>query len=312
MSGTVLILGANGRFGRHTAQAFAAAGWIVRRFDRASDRLPEAAEGADVIVNGWNPPGYRDWKTEVPRITAEALAAAESSGATLIVPGSVYNFGKAPAPWSHTTPHHPVTGKGRIRVEMEQAYQAAAEAGRARVILLRAGDFLDTELAGTWAEQILKRVANGKLAYPGKRDIPHAWAWLPDLGRAAVALAECREALPPYADVPFEGYTLSGTEIAGMVRGLTGRKLRITGMPWLAFGLLAPFSPMMRGLVEMRYLWNTPHGLDGQRFRKAVPSFRPTLPEDAFGYLAAKATDGQGRLTSTQTSRWSEARAAGS
>ncbi|MHA3979484.1 Rossmann-fold NAD(P)-binding domain-containing protein [Halovulum sp. GXIMD14794] len=312
MTGTALILGANGRFGRNAGKAFETAGWTVRRFDRKTDSLPEAALGADVIVNGWNPPGYRDWKTEVPRITAQAVAAAEASGATLIVPGSVYNFGKAPAPWSHTTPQRPITGKGRIRAEMEQTYRAAAEAGRIRVILLRAGDFIDPDPAGTWPEQILKPLAKGRMTYPGKRDIPHAWAWLPDLGRAAVALAELRDHLPPYADIPYEGYTLSGRTLARMIGGLAGMDLRITRMPWWALVPLAPFSPMFRGLLEMSYLWDTPHSLDGRRFRALVPGFRTTPPEDALGYLVAKRMDSQGRLISTQTSRWSEASAAGS
>ncbi|SNT34623.1 hypothetical protein [Antarctobacter heliothermus] len=55
MVGTVLILGGNGRFGRNAAEAFWNAGWRIRLFDRAEDDLAQAAQGADVIVNGWNP-----------------------------------------------------------------------------------------------------------------------------------------------------------------------------------------------------------------------------------------------------------------
>ena len=43
MSGTVLILGAKGRFGRHAAEAFWNRGWQVRLFDRAMDDLTAAA-----------------------------------------------------------------------------------------------------------------------------------------------------------------------------------------------------------------------------------------------------------------------------
>ena len=51
MTGTVLILGSNGRFGRHAAEAFWNNAWTIRTFDRALDDLGEAARGADVIVN---------------------------------------------------------------------------------------------------------------------------------------------------------------------------------------------------------------------------------------------------------------------
>ncbi|MCP4818375.1 MAG: epimerase, partial [Shimia sp.] len=45
MTKTVLILGANGRFGRNAAIAFENAGWTVRRFDRSKDTLRQAVHG---------------------------------------------------------------------------------------------------------------------------------------------------------------------------------------------------------------------------------------------------------------------------
>jgi len=312
MTRTALVLGARGRFGRNAANAFETAGWTVRRFDRATDRLPDAAIGADVIVNGWNPPGYRNWKTEVPRITAAAIAAAEASGATLIVPASVYNFGRAPAPWTAATPQCPITPKGRIRAAMERTYRTAADAGRIQVILLRGGDFIDTRLEGTWPEQILRPATRSRLAYPGKRDIPHAWAYLPDMARAAVALAEMRDDLPAYADIPFAGYTLSGAELAALVGNMRGRNMRMTGAPWWALRLAAPVSPLARGLLEMRYLWDTPHSLDGTDFHSLLPDFAATRLETALEPLLAEALGAHGQPMSTQTSRWSEASSAAS
>lgn len=90
MAEIALVLGSSGHFGRHAALALEQAGWTVRRFDRKQDDMTQAAKGAAIIVNGMNPPGYRNWDTEVPRITAQAIAAANASGATLIVPGNVY------------------------------------------------------------------------------------------------------------------------------------------------------------------------------------------------------------------------------
>lgn len=36
------------------------------------------------------------------------------------------------------------------------------------------------------------------------------------------------------------------------------------------------FSPLLREVVEMRYLWNVPHALDGTKLRAALPAFAPT------------------------------------
>jgi hypothetical protein len=123
---------------------------------------------------------------------------------------------------------------------------------------------------------MIKFLRKGKFVYPGNPDIPHAWAYLPDLTRAAVALAEKRDSLPDFVDLPFPGYTLTGHEIAAHLQDLTGHPVRLKRMNWLPLHLAKPVWPMARCLLEMRYLWNTPHWLDGQRFDDLLPEFRAT------------------------------------
>ena len=44
--------------------------------------------GADVIDNGLNPPNYHNWAKLIPQITADVIAAAKASGATVLLPGN--------------------------------------------------------------------------------------------------------------------------------------------------------------------------------------------------------------------------------
>jgi len=84
--------------------------------------------------------------------------------------------------------------------------------------VLRAGNFLDTEPSGNWFDMVITaKTGKGKFIYPGNPDVNHAWSWLPDLARAAVDLAEMRDDLPTFADVPFAGYTLTGRELCTAV-----------------------------------------------------------------------------------------------
>ena len=140
MGKVVLVLGASGLFGSHAAKAFAVAGWEVRKYQRGTD-MNKAAEGADVIVNGLNPPMYHDWDTLIPAITRQVIAAGLSSGAMVVVPGNVYVYGREPGPWGPQTPQIPASRKGAIRVAMEAEYRAASVRGL-QVILVRGGDFL--------------------------------------------------------------------------------------------------------------------------------------------------------------------------
>lgn len=304
MTETVLILGANGRFGRHAKQAFSEAGWRVKVFDRSVDDLQEAARGVDVIVNGWNPL-YPDWLEHVPRLTAQVIAAAKAVDATVIVPGNVYVYGPdSPGVWGVSTAHRATNRLGEIRRNMERDYQQSG----VRTILLRAGDFIDTEASGNWFDMILtKHIAKGKLTYPGARDLDHAWAYLPDLARAAVMLAQNRDQLNQFEDVPFAGFTLSGEQLAAALAEVIGRPVRIKAFDWWLLKLVSVVWKLAPYLLEMRYLWATAHQLDGARFGELLPDFEATdihiALRNALPQVVVRPQVGPQKSRSTQTIR---------
>lgn len=276
MAETVLILGANGRFGRNAAEAFWNAGWSVRNFDRNTDDLNREAADVDVIVHAWNPP-YDKWQTTVPDLTRRVIEAARQNNATVIIPGNVYVFGEgAPENFGPLTPHAATNPLGRVRIEMEEAFRASG----VHTILLRGGDFLDTEASGNWFDKVMvAKLDKGRFVYPGDPDAPHAWAYLPDMTRAAVALAAKRKVLNTFEDVPFPGYTLSGRELVRLVAETSSQDVRLSRMSWLPLHLMSLFWKMGQHLLEMRYLWSKPHHLDRRRFEELLPDFWMT-PED--------------------------------
>lgn len=275
MSGTVLILGASGRFGRHAAEAFWNAGWRVRIFDRTTDDLNDAAQGTDVIVNAWNPK-YTDWERDLPALTQQVIKAARLADATVIIPGNIYVYGRGtPEKITAETPHRATNPLGCVRINLEAAYRSSG----VKTIVLRAGDFIDTLESGNWFDLIIAgKLFKNRVTAPGDLDAPHAWAYLPDLARAAVALADKREMLDDFEDVLFPGYTLSLRQLAELMSRATGRDLYLKRMSWLPLWVAVPFWPMGRKLVEMRYLWSMPHRLDGTRMKQLLPNFRETDP----------------------------------
>ena len=242
MTKTVLVLGANGRLGRAATLAFAAAGWRVLAQLRRTPRAPlpagvqqvqcdaldvatlsAAGQGAQVIVNALNP-DYTRWDRLLPPITAATLALAQATGATLMLPGNVYNFGnQLPPVLREDTPFAATNPKAAQRIALEAALAQAAAAGRVRSIVIRAGDFLGD--AGTWvdlamAKGLAKRPI-GKFTQMGPSDLPHAWAWLPDLAQVFVQVADLvaggRAALPAHAVLHFEGLTLTGAQLSSLL-----------------------------------------------------------------------------------------------
>lgn len=273
MTKTALILGASGKIGHHSAIAFRSAGWTVRVYDRSKDDMTEAARGVDVIVNGLNPPAYHNWAKLIPKITAQVIAAAKASGATVIVPGNVYNFAAVPGTISENSSQRPKTRKGRIRVEMEQSYRQSG----VRTIILRAGNFIDPfGNDDVMTTVFLRNIAKGKLSSPGRADAMQAFCYLPDWARAAVMLAEKRESLAAFEDVPFPGHSFTANLLREQLANTLDRKIEITGFPWWLMTLASPFWELAREISEMRYLWNLDHRLDDTKFNRLLPDFSAT------------------------------------
>ena len=296
---TALIFGANGSFGSHAAHAFAKAGWAVRAQTReGKPLLPElmatpnivhtptsitnsaamarTSKNCDVIINALNPP-YKNWETAVPVITKSVLSAAKTSGATILLPGNVYNFGAGMPPLlTSNTPHNPTNSLGKIRQELESTYREAAKYG-VQAIILRLGDFLTAQASGNWFDsQMTPKLAKGKFTYPGKTNIPHAWAYLPDAARAAVALAEIRNDLPAFNDIPFGGTTITGQKMRLEIETALGRKIKMATVPWPILKFLSLFMGDLKGVIAMRYLWDTPHELDGGELKRLLPGYEET------------------------------------
>lgn len=289
MTSTVLILGAAGRIGQALAGAFADAGWAVRAQARkplpgalasnplvqaircdALDRgaLTQAARGAQVIVHALNPP-YTQWDRLALPLADAAIALARDSGALLMLPGNVYNFGRElPLLLRPDTPECGDTPKARIRIETEARMAAAAGLDS---VVIRAGDFFGGAGSGSWLDMALaSRVAKGRFVYPGALDVVHAWAYLPDLAQAFVRVAEQRAALGGHHRVHFAGHSVSGREMLAAMQTASGRELRPADLPW---GLIRAGSlvvPLWRELLTMRYLWQRPHQLDGASLRGLI------------------------------------------
>ena len=300
----VLILGANGRFGLAAAQAFDAAGWAVLAHVRrdaagmpASARLVRgdiaelpALLGADdmpsVVVHALNPI-YTRWDEEALPLARAGMDLAERLGARFMLPGNVYNFGAGmPALIDEATPQRPTTSKGRLRAEMEAELERRTAAGRLRSTVITAGDFFGAG-TGSWFDQaVVKSIAKGKLVYPGRLDLVHAWAYLPDFARAFVALAD--SGAKPFERFHFAGHAMTGhqflaaTERAADSLALTpGRGWRHGTMPWALIRALGTVVPMWRELARMSYLWRVPHALDGKKLAARCPRLSSTPIVDA-------------------------------
>jgi len=326
MTSTVLITGANGRLGQAAVSAFSQRGWNVRTLVRtATDRsaksvthtradnvkvtefvgdatdeqiLRMAADGCDVILPAANP-SYELWESVVPAATDALIAAAASTGASIVFPGNVYAYGDTmPATINADTPHQPSCVHGAIRANAETALKEAAATQGVQTLVVRAGGYMEGYDTGNWFETYMcKDINKNQFMYPGAMDTPCAWAYLPDVADVMVRVAEMRESLALFDDIGFPGYSITGAELHSAVEAASGRTLKVTSLPWVVIKVMSWFQPMMKGVYNMRYLFYVDHSIDGSRLHDILPGWQGTAIEKALPLMLAQIDEQAGHLT---------------
>lgn len=296
----ILVLGATGRIGLEVVKAFAQAGWAVVAQVRAhknrqrlptingvtwlladleaDERIVEEAKGARYVFYGLNPKKYttKAWRAESLPMLTTGIRMTEQLGARLLFPGNVYNFGKdMPARLLPDTVQCASTDKGRIRIEMEQAIAAAVAKGRITATILRAGDYWGSG-SGTMLDLVMaKSLSTGKATLLYREQAVTPWAYLPDFAQCFLRIVEAIDnkqgtVVPTLDQHHFAGHALSGHDwlmgLSKIARGANyiraDQSLSVSFFPWRLMRLLAPVIPICQSLVEMCYLWRTPHELD--------------------------------------------------
>lgn len=302
---TALVLGATGGIGGEMVRQLLAADWQVRALTRGETPSPRrdniewlrgdalsrtdvlaAANGCAVIVHAVNPPGYRQWGQLVLPMLDNTIAAAIAENATIVLPGTVYNFGPDAFPvLQEDAPQRPLTRKGAIRVELEARLERASAQG-ARVIIVRAGDFFGPRAGNNWFSQGLVKPGQSvrSVLYPGAPGVGHQWSYLPDVARTMLQLLAVRDSLPAFARFHMAGHwdhdgRQMTAAIARVVQRATGVAPAIKRFPWWLVALASPFVTTLREMREMRYLWHTPLSMDNARLL-AVLGREPHTPLD--------------------------------
>jgi nucleoside-diphosphate-sugar epimerase len=300
---TIAILGINGHLGHSLALAALRAGWRVIGFGRSNKHplpgvefvagdansvadLARATREAAVVLNALNLP-YHKWGDGAAEALLERVLSA-AVGKTLLFPGNIYNYRATDRVITPDLRQDPETERGAIRVRMEHQLAAAAGQGKLQVIILRAGNFYGSELPGGWFDQLLLReAAKHRVALNPAHSVKNAWAYLPDLVQAFVALAEERTSFGAFENFHFAGHLVSADETFAAMQRAVPHELERVGYPWLLLRVMGLFMPTLRGLVQMRYLWENELGLSDRRLEALLGQHPGTPFEEAIATTVA-------------------------
>ena len=308
----VTVLGINGHIGHHAARAFQQAGFSVTGFGRTNrhpiegvtfirgdagslEDIKAAIADADIVVNALNLP-YDKWdKGRAEAQLATVIAAMGSSGKTLMFPGNIYNFSASDRRMAPSTPHRPQTPRGAIRVRQEEMLAAASKAGKFQTIIVRAGDFYAPNNTGDWYDlAMMLDIKKAKVYHMADLDLGHAWAYLPDLGRAFAVLGEKRGEFGAFETFHFAGHYETHGALMEVIGKASPVPLKIARLPWIILQAMGLTNGVLREVVKMRYLWNNSMELVDPRLDAILGAdfgtpFEVAVAETVKPFLAQKA-----------------------
>ena len=231
----------------------------------------DAAKGASVVYQCVNAP-YTQWPELFPPLQRGVLAAAERTGALLVVLENLYGYGPtAGEEMTEDLPLAATTVKGRTRAAMTDEFLAAADAGRVRLAIGRASDFFGPGVTqgSVLGERVFGNALAGRRAdFIGNADLPHTYSYVPDIAAGLATLGTDPRAAGQIWHLPGPP-TVTTRALLDLVASEAGHPVGIRPVPKLALRALGLINPMMRELAEMTYEFDQPFVLDTSKYQSA-------------------------------------------
>jgi len=240
-----------------------------------SSALSQLARRASALFNCANPP-YHRWPTDWPPIANSLLAAAESSGATLVTLSNLYGYGQPTRPMKATDPQNATYEKAQVRVKMWTDALALHEAGRIRAVEVRASDFVGAHCDSMLGERAIARIRKGKsVQVIGRTDVAHSWTFVGDVSRTLVAVALNDSSWGRAWHAPTNDPRTIQEAVNDLADAAAVKHVKASSVPASVLKVLGLFNPMMRELPTTMYQFSAPFVIDDSDTRDLL-SLTPT------------------------------------
>jgi nucleoside-diphosphate-sugar epimerase len=282
-SGVHVIFG-TGPVGCWTARALRGLGQRVRAVNRSGarpDLMPadvemvgadasnpaqtrDASKEASVVYQALNPP-YHLWNDLFPGLQAGVIGAAKAANALYVSIENLYMYDSS-KPIAEDSRMAPVSKKGALRQKMAEEVMTLHSRGEVRATALRSSDYYGPGVVGSaLGDMTFGNLVAGKQAQiVGSARMPHSFAFIEDVGRAAAVLGTNDKAVGRVWMSPHAPARTQGEMVQEACRVL-GTENRISVISPLMMRLAGLFIPDARASVEMMYEFTAPFVVDSTR-----------------------------------------------
>lgn len=223
-----------------------------------------------------------------PVLMRKAIEAARRAGAQrMVVVSSVYSYGCPHTPRvSENHPRRPETRKGSFRREQEDTAIESHRPGEFETLVLHLPDFYGPYASNSLAHMMLESLSAGRAArWLGDPDAPHEFVFMPDVARVIAEMLYRPECFGRRWNLAGPG-EISGRRFVELAARQLGVQPRVIATGRLSLRLGGLFSPLLRELVELQYLGETPVLLDDSALRGVMGGIAKTPYEEGVRRMA--------------------------
>lgn len=212
------------------------------------------------------------WKEQWPLIMKNTLQACREVNAKLVFFDNVYAYGHVNGWMTENTPYHPISEKGKVRMEIAEMLMDAVDEGKIQAIIARSADFYGPNAMTSFTKMLIfDRLLQGKKPqWMINEEVRHSFTYTPDAAKATALLGNTTGAFDQIWHLPTDHNVLSGQEFMEMAceafdadnndyQVLKKWMLRLAGI----------FTPVVRENMEMLYQFEYDYLFDSTKFEKA-------------------------------------------
>jgi len=240
------------------------------------NKFAKISKGKKFIFFGINFP-YQEWESKFIPALDTVIKASKEIKATILFPENNYAYGNISSPIKETTIPLPTTKKGAVRLKLVQHLKAATERNDCKAIVLRLPDFFGPNVTNGLIKPIFENAVNNKpMQWLINADIPHQFAFTPDVAKLFYSLTQVKE-LSDYYLINYGGETVSSIKtFCETVKIHSKNKSEIKVTPKFVLQLIGLFSPEVKALKENFYQFENTISLDDTKLNQTFPDFIKT------------------------------------
>lgn len=229
----------------------------------------EASKDVDVIFQCVAVPYHEMEKSQIT-LGKAIMTAADKLGKKIVFVDGIYPYGKATKKFvdeEHSKKPH--TKKGKIKLELENLI-LSDQWKNANPLIVRLPDYYGpSSNLNSYLGMTILNISKGKISsYIGSLNIPREYIYLPDAAKMIVKLAGNSKAYRQNWNIP--GNIITGKRLVHLAQDSVGQKKPVIPLKKTTIKMMGWFSPIMREMVEMSYLTETPIFLDGSKYKQQI------------------------------------------